>query len=109
MLGRPAGSLPVMKNVIAGARFDRRRVERLHEAELVGDLGGMREEIGDPRAGLAVLRGSRSLIWSRDARFGRRSSCCSVCRRRLRRESACRTVQHRLVVERADVRAAGSF
>ena len=56
MLGRPASCEPGLEERDRRVVIDRLGVHRLDEAELVGDLRRVRQQLADPGAGLAVLR-----------------------------------------------------
>ena len=69
MLGRPGCWRPVWMNVMAGIVVDRLGVHRRDDAEVVGDSRGVRQQLADPGAALAVLREVERRAGAREAFF----------------------------------------
>jgi hypothetical protein len=90
-----------------GIVVDRLRVHRPDNTEVVDDAGGVREEVGDPRAVLPVLAEAEDRSRERDGRLVPRHARQPLpLAHRVGQLLAVARVQHRLVVERLDLRGA---
>ena len=110
MAGRPACCDPVWKNVMAGSWLIASVCIDLHEAQLVDDLRGVRQQLADPRAALAVLRELELRAGQRKRPLERGHAGQALAHpHRLGQLLAVHRAEQRLVVEQLELRRAAAL
>ena len=105
MLGRPASWKPVWKNVTAGSWLIASVCIDRIDADLVGDLCGMREQFAEPHARFAVLCELENRRRGRESRLIRRHAGEPLAlRTESGRFSPAQLLQDGLVIEQVQLR-----